>query len=68
MAQKRILVVDDDTGLRGTIAEALEQKNFEVLQAADGIEALETIKVEKVDFVMLDVNMPRLDGMSWHQI
>lgn len=60
----RILVVDDDGGLRHTIAEALAQHDFDVLQAADGLEALALLEQQRCDFVMLDVNMPHLDGLE----
>ncbi|MBI4405294.1 MAG: sigma-54-dependent Fis family transcriptional regulator, partial [Deltaproteobacteria bacterium] len=64
MNKKRVLVVEDDEELRRTIAEALERNRFEVYQAADGVEALDSLHNQRSDLVMLDVNMPRLDGME----
>lgn len=64
MEKYKILVVEDDTELRRTISEALEINGFEVRQAADGIEGLQLIKSERVDLALLDVNMPRMNGLD----
>lgn len=64
MKTYRVLVVDDDSELRVTIAEALQRSDFEVSQACDGVEALETLRAHRADLVMLDVNMPRMSGLE----
>lgn len=64
MNNHRVLVVDDDLELRNTISQSLEHNSFDVGQAANGLEALEFIKHQRPDFVMLDVNMPKMDGME----
>ncbi|HSO32559.1 MAG TPA: sigma-54 dependent transcriptional regulator [Labilithrix sp.] len=60
----RILVADDEEGVRTFVAEALEREGHEVVQAADGAEALRAAREEPFDVVITDLQMPRLDGMS----
>ncbi len=64
MKSYQVLVVEDDDELRGTIREALNLSHFTVREARDGVEALEAIRKERADLVLLDVNMPRLDGLE----
>lgn len=58
----RILVVDDDAGVRGVIELALD--GYELFFAEDGLEALDVLERQEVDVVVLDVMMPRLDGVE----
>lgn len=58
----RILVVDDDPGVRDVIELALD--GYELFFAEDGLEALEVLERQQVDLVVLDVMMPRLDGVE----
>lgn len=62
MAQKYILVVDDDPDLVETVAMMLESKGCEVGKAYDGIEGEESIRQRRPDLVILDIMMPRKDG------
>jgi CheY-like chemotaxis protein len=57
-----LLVADDDTDIRETIRDALEDEGYEVRTAADGVEAVLAMAREKPSFVLLDLKMPRLDG------
>lgn len=57
-----ILLVDDDRAVRTSVARVLESANYQVLQAADGIEAIEAAERNRVDLVLLDLNMPRRNG------
>lgn len=59
-----ILVVDDDTDLVEMISMKLENENFQVAKAYDGVEAFDKIKEEKPALVILDVMMPRKDGYA----
>lgn len=59
---KRILVVDDEPRMIGFIRMNLELESFQVVEAHNGIEALEMIRTQLPDLVLLDVMMPRLDG------
>lgn len=62
MKLRRILVADNDHLLRTALQEALEGTGYEVTTAADGLEALETIKNDPPDAVILDLIMSRVDG------
>ena len=62
MAQKRILIVDDEVRMRRVIADYLHIKGYETVEAADGVEALEMFSLAPPDLVLLDVMMPRMDG------
>lgn len=59
-----VLVVDDDLDVRETIAEYLEARGFEVLQAANGVEALFHLKRARPAAVVLDLMMPRVGGLE----
>ncbi len=61
---KRILVVDDETRMIGFIRMNLELEGFQVLEAHNGLEALEMIRTSLPDLVILDVMMPELDGFE----
>ncbi len=60
----RILVVDDERGVRGILCRLLVQEGHEPLEAADGQQALALISHERLDAVLLDLKMPGLDGME----
>ncbi|MFO7988618.1 MAG: response regulator transcription factor [Thermodesulfobacteriota bacterium] len=60
--QKLILVVDDDPDLVEAVSMKLEAKNYRVAKAYDGVEAMDRIKEQRPDLVILDVMMPRKNG------
>ena len=60
----RVLVVDDDPGISGSLNRALSREGYVVGLAADGEAALEAVANETPDVMILDVSMPRLDGLS----
>lgn len=57
-----VLVVDDDVPIREMLVFALEMEGYQVVQVADGLQALEAVKQYRVDLVTLDIMMPGLDG------
>jgi CheY-like chemotaxis protein len=57
-----ILIVDDDPGQLLLMCTALEQKGFEVIEAADGVEGCELFDEHRPDLVLVDLMMPRMDG------
>ncbi len=59
-----ILVVDDDQAVRDSLKRSLQYSGYEVASANDGIEALAHLSSHKVDAVIMDVMMPRLDGLE----
>lgn len=59
-----ILVVDDDKDLRSIVKGVLLFEGFQVLEATNGFEALECLKNEKPDLVILDLNMPEMNGIE----
>ena len=64
MEQQTILVVDDNKEIVFSLGKLLEYEGYRVLKAYDGIEALEALKDSQVDLILLDVMMPRLNGLS----
>ncbi len=64
----RILVVDDEPKIRRFLKEALELRDYEVLVAANGPDALEQVKKQPVDLVLLDVMMPVLNGYEVYHL
>lgn len=65
---KRVLVVDDASLVRLYYRSALESGGFEVAAALNGLEALEQLLEGRFDLVIVDVNMPQMDGLSFLQI
>lgn len=66
-APKRVLVVDDASLVRLYYRSALEQAGFEVAEALNGLEALEHLLAAHFDLLVVDVNMPQMDGVSFLQ-
>lgn len=60
----RILLAEDDTEIREGVAILLKGRGYEVFQAEDGMKALEILKNQEVDLAILDVMMPRMDGIT----
>ncbi len=59
-----ILAVDDSASMRQMVNFTLKGAGYEVVQAIDGVEALEYARLHSVDLVLTDVNMPRMDGIT----
>lgn len=59
----KILVCDDDREIVEAIEIYLSQEGYQILKAYDGIEALEILEKEEVNLLIIDVMMPRLDGI-----
>jgi len=64
MEEFRILVVDDEEDVRGILSEMIEGLDYQVMVAEDGKEALERIKTEKIDLVITDLSMPKMNGLE----
>lgn len=61
---KKILLVDDDTSLRQLYKLELERRGYSVIEAGDGEEGLDKAAHEKPDLILLDIMMPKLDGVA----
>lgn len=60
----RLLVVDDDSDIRGLLAEQLGRTGYAVSTAADGVEMRHALAREPIDLIVLDLNLPREDGLA----
>jgi len=63
-AKAKVLIADDDITLRDMYKERLEMDSYKVLVAADGEETLKVIKEQKPDLVLLDIMMPKMNGLD----
>lgn len=62
--KNRILVVDDEEALRTVLSTELSSEGYEVSTAADGSEAIDLVKDNTYDLVLLDIKMPNVDGFE----
>jgi two-component system, cell cycle response regulator DivK len=62
MMNRRILVIDDDLMNLDMISQRLELRGYHVVRAVDGIEGLELANAEPPDLILMDVNLPEMDG------
>lgn len=60
----KILVVDDERAIRNTLKEILEYEKYIITDVPDGMEALEQVKNDQFDAILLDIKMPRMDGIE----
>lgn len=60
----KILIVDDEPAIRRILRDILEMEKYEVDEAADGMECLVKVKQRRYDVLILDIKMPKLDGME----
>jgi two-component system, OmpR family, KDP operon response regulator KdpE len=60
----RVLVVDDEAGIRKVVRDSLEREGHEVTTCVDGREALERLEDEEYDLIVTDLSMPRTDGLE----
>lgn len=60
----KILIVDDERSIRRTLREILEFEKYEVDEAVDGLDCLVKLKQNKYDVIVLDIKMPKMDGME----
>lgn len=67
-AKIRVLVVDDASLVRMYYRDALERAGYEVDEALNGLEALEKLLVGPADLLIVDVNMPQMDGLSFLKV
>jgi len=61
---KLIMTADDSASVRQMVAFTLKQNGYEVIEAVDGQDALTKLAAKKVDMLLTDLNMPKLDGIG----
>ncbi len=62
---RKMLTVDDSPSVRKLVKFTLKAKGYEVSSAGDGLEALDLLKQEGFDAIILDINMPRMNGLEF---
>jgi len=60
----KILIVDDETPIRRTLRDILEFEQYEVEEATDGLDCIAKVQKEKFDVIVMDIKMPRMDGIE----
>ena len=64
MDKNHILIVEDDADIRSGIEIYLKNQGYDVSQAGDGIEGLAVVEKEEIDLAIVDIMMPRMDGIT----
>jgi len=62
--RRKILIVDDDKEIRKLVEIYLRNEGFDTISASDGVEAIEKLQDNEIDMVVLDIMMPRMDGIQ----
>ncbi len=60
----KLLIADDEPAVRALVHATLEGDDYQIIEAGDGVEALELVRAESPSLVLLDVMMPRLNGLD----
>lgn len=61
---KKILIVDDSVAIRQSLLMTLKSEGYDVIEAANGVEAIELMKTNSIGLFISDVNMPEMDGIT----
>ena len=64
---KTLLIIDDEEDLRDTIEYKFKAEGFNVVTAVDGLDGLEKLKTVNPDLIILDMNMPRMNGLEFYE-
>lgn len=64
MDKKKILIIDDEVDMVGTLVMWLEAAGYDTVSAYDGQEGMEKVRKEKPDLILLDIMLPKMDGFS----
>jgi|TARA_B110000908_G_C10131045_1_gene392205 two-component system chemotaxis response regulator CheY len=59
------MIVDDSTSVRQLVSMALKSQNYDVIEACDGMDALSKLTGSKINLIISDINMPRMDGITF---
>ncbi|MDI6873585.1 response regulator [Candidatus Solincola sp.] len=66
--ETKLLIVDDNEGVRHLVSRWLERAGFHVEEASDGAEAVEMVRKEPPDVILADIRMPKIDGIELARI
>lgn len=66
--EQRILVVDDQKGIRHLLKEFFEQEGYQVITAVDGQAAIRVVKQQSIDLIIMDMKMPGMNGLETAEI
>ncbi|KUF32805.1 DNA-binding response regulator [Bacillus sp. G3(2015)] len=64
MQKEKILIVDDDIEIRKIVSIYLKNEGYEIIDVSDAIEALETLRNTTIDLIILDIMLPKMDGIE----
>jgi len=64
VGQPSLLIIDDSPNFRGLLCKMLVERGYDVIEAADGLQGLELFKARQPDGVLLDLRMPKMDGLA----
>ncbi len=64
MQKEKILIVDDDIEIRKIVSIYLKNEGYEIIDASDAIEALKTLRNTTIDLIILDIMLPKMDGIE----
>lgn len=62
---KTILVIDDADAVRMTVGFTLQEEGYEIVEACDGVDALNKLDGKSIDLILCDVNMPNMNGITF---
>ena len=62
--REKVLIVDDQFGIRLLLNEVLQKEGYQIFQAANGLQALDIVRKHSPDLVLLDMKIPRMDGLE----
>ena len=65
MASESILIIEDDVSVRTLLEKSLSARGYQVTVAKDGLDGLTTLEKARPDLIIVDIMMPRLDGMTF---
>lgn len=65
MAGEHILIIEDDPSVRTLLEKSLSARGYQVSMVKDGLEGLTRLETERPDLILVDIMMPRLDGMTF---
>ena len=62
----KILIIEDEESIRRVLRKVLteESENYKIFEAIDGLQAIETVKSYKIDLILCDIKMPKIDGIE----